>query len=238
MITRATMDQAADLHHEDLAWARALATQDREALARYERELVPKLASQLRRRGYTDDQIADVQQALRARLFVGDGDGPAIARYEGRGRLASWVLVAALREAVRVRQRSRREPAVEDDVLIGLADRSDIVPMATDKERYRESFRAAFRTALAALSPRDRTLLRLHLIDSLSIDQVGAIVGVHRATAARWIGAAREAVASGVRRDLMRQLGADPWEVDELMRWIRSRIELSLSGLASDSKAR
>lgn len=226
-----------DLHHDDLAWARALAAGDRDALARYERDIVPVVGGQLGRRGYTRDEIDDVQQALRARLLVGSGDGPAIASYSGRGRLVSWVLVAGLREAVRVRVRSRREPAVDDEALVALADRSDVVPLAADKLRYRESFRAAFRAALAALSPLDRTLLRLHIIDGLSIDQVAAIQGVHRATAARWIAAARGAVAHGVRHDVMRQLGADPWEADELLRWIQSRIDLSLSGLANPSRA-
>src|SRR3954469_13806008 len=105
----------AELHHADLAWASALASGDREALARYERELVPMIEAQLRRRGLADDAIAELQQTLRARLFVGDGQGPAIARSEGRGALRSWLLVGALREAVRLRQRAAREPALDDD---------------------------------------------------------------------------------------------------------------------------
>src|SRR5689334_17053143 len=228
------MDQEGGaLHSDDLAWARSLAAGDREALARYERELVPMIEAQLRRRGLADDAIADVQQILRARLFVGDGDGPAIARYEGRGALRSWVLVAALREAIRVRQRSAREAAIGDDDLIALADRGDLAPPAIDKERYRNAFRTAFRGALAALSPRDRNLLRMNVLDGLSIDQIAVVQGVHRATAARWVERARESVARGVRRELMRELDVDPFEADELLRWVQSRIELSLSGLAT-----
>src|SRR5215813_2640885 len=118
------MDQEGGaLHSDDLAWARSLATGDREALARYEREMVPMIEAQLRRRGLADDAIADVQQILRTRLFVGEGEGPAIARYEGRGALKSWVLVSALREAVRMKQRDQREPATEHDALFALADR-------------------------------------------------------------------------------------------------------------------
>jgi RNA polymerase sigma-70 factor, ECF subfamily len=232
------MDQGdADLHHDDLAWARALAAGDPAALERYERELVPMIAAQLRRRGFTDDVLADIQQTLRTRLFVGDGDGPAVARYEGRGHLRSWVLVSALREAVRVRQRTAREPALGDDDLIALADRGEVDSPAIDKERYRDVFRTAFRAALAALTPLDRNLLRMHVLDELTIDQIAVVQGVHRATAARWIDRARESVAHAVRRDVMRQLGADPFEVDELLQWVQSRIELSLSGLAGDRSA-
>jgi len=222
-----------ELHHADLAWASALASGDRAALARYERELVPMIEAQLRRRGLTDDAIAELQQTLRARLFVGDGDGPAIARYEGRGALRSWLLVGALREAVRIRQRAAREPALDDDALIALADRGDAAHIAPDKERYRAAFRTAFRAALATLAPRDRVLLRMHVLDDLTIDEIGALHGVHRATAARWIERARELVARAVRRDLMTQLGSDPFEIDEVLRWVQSRIELSFSTLAS-----
>ena len=227
------MDQGSSPFHDDRAWARALADGDRDALARYERELVPVIAAQLRRRGLTDDAIADVQQTLRARLFVGDGAGPAIAHYEGRGALKSWVLVSALREAVRVRQRGAREPAVDDDALVALADRSETAMPSVDKERYRAAFRAAFRAALGELAPRDRVLLKLHVLDGLTIDQIGALQGVHRATAARWIERARETLSRAVRRDLMKQLGADPFEAEELLAWVQSRIELSLSLLGS-----
>lgn len=232
-----------DLHHGDLEWARALAVGDAAALERYERELVPLVEAQLRRRGHAPDAVADVQQTLRARLLVGDGAGPAVARYEGRGPLRGWVLVSALREAVRLRRRAQRELALGDDALAALADRGAGGPAdaggvdAPAKERYREAFRAAFRAAIAQLSARDRNLLRMHLLDGLTIDQVGAIQGVHRATAARWIERAREAVARAVRRELMRELGVDPFEAEELLGWVQSRIELSLSGLAGDRTA-
>ncbi len=228
------MDQdRGDLHHADLAWARELAAGDRDALERYERELVPIVATQLRRRGLSDDAIAEIQQTLRARLFVGDGQGPAIARYAGRGALRSWLLVSALREAIRLRQRAAREPAHDDDALIRLADRAEASVMTVDKARYRDAFRTAFRAALATLAPRDRVLLRMHVIDNLTIDQIGTIQGVHRATAARWIERAREGVSRSVRRDLMKQLGSDPFEIEDVLRWVQSQIDLSLSILAT-----
>ena len=233
--SRSMPQDGAELHHDDLAWAHALASSDPDALARYERELVPVIDGQLRRRGHSEDEIAELQQLLRVRLFVGDGEGPRIASYTGSGRLRSWVLVSAMREAVRARQARAREPAFEDEALIALADRADLVPdAAVDKERYRRAVRAAFRTALQALAPRDRNLLRMNVIDGLSIDQIGAVQGVHRATAARWLERAREQIARTVRRELMTALGADPFEADELLRWIQSRIELSLSGLATE----
>jgi RNA polymerase sigma-70 factor (ECF subfamily) len=225
------------LFHDDLAWARALAAAQPAALARYEAELVPMIAAQLGRRGLSDDAIADVQQTLRVRLLVGDGDGPAIARYEGRSALRSWVLVSALREAVRVRRRAQREPAFEDDALMALAERGEPAVLDADRDRYRAAFRVAFRAALQGLLPRDRVLLRMHLLDGLTIDQIGALQGAHRATVARWIERARAEVSRSVRRLLMKQLGVDPFEVEELLRWVHSRIDLSLEPLAAVSTA-
>ena len=221
-------------HRDDLAWAKSLAAGERVALDRYERELTPIIESELQRRGFADEAIVEVQQALRARLFVGDDDGPAIAGYEGRGPLKSWVLVSALREATRAETRAAREPSTPDDALIALCDRSEAVEPGVEKERYREAFRSAFRAALAALSPRDRVVLRMHVIDGLTIDQVATFQNVHRATAARWIEQARESVARNVRRDLMKQFSVDPFEAEELLHWVQSRVEMSLSVLATD----
>lgn len=230
---RVTYCAGMDSHTADIAWARELAAGDKDALARYERELVPVIAAQLRRRGHDAEAIAELQQILRARLFVGDGTGPAIAAYEGRGTLKSWVLVSALREAVRMKQRGQREPATEHEALLALADRVVDDSDAPVKAAYREAFRAAFRDAIGLLAPRDRTLLRMHLLDGLTIDQIGALQGVHRATAARWVERARASVALAVRRAMMKQLGADPFDTDELLGWVQSRIELSLSVLAT-----
>jgi RNA polymerase sigma-70 factor (ECF subfamily) len=224
------MDQEGDgLHTEDLAWARELAAGVAAAIDRYERELVPLVAGQLRRRGHSDDAVAEVQQVLRVRLLVGDGEGPAIARYEGRAALKSWVLIAALREAAR--QQIRREPLAGDEALAQLAERADLD--AEGKARYREIYQDAFRTALATLTARDRVLLRMHVIDELTIDQIAAIQGVHRATAARWLERAREQLARAARKEFMARLGTDPFEADEVLRWVQSRIELSLGVLES-----
>jgi RNA polymerase sigma-70 factor (ECF subfamily) len=226
--------ESSDLHSEDLTWARALAAGDRNALDRYEAELAPSIDVQLRRRGFSADQVADVQQTLRARFFVGDGEGPAIAGYTGRGRLRSWVLVAALREAVRQRQKSALEVNTDDDAMFDLAERADVFAQeGTHKDLYRNVFREAFRKVVGELAARDRNVLRLHVIDELTIDEIGALHGVHRATVARWLDRVREHVALGVRREVARALAIDVFETSELMQWVKSRIELSLSGLAS-----
>jgi len=90
---------------------------------------------------------------------------------------------------------------------------------------------------MATLTPRDRVLLRMHTLDGLTIDQIASVQGVHRATVARWLERARELVSRAVRRDLMKQLGADPFEAEEVLQWVQSRVELSLSVLTGGASS-
>jgi RNA polymerase sigma-70 factor (ECF subfamily) len=69
------------------------------------------------------------------------------------------------------------------------------------------------------------------VLDRLGIDRIGALHGVHRATAARWIAHARKALIEGIRRRLQDRLGIDGKELDRTLRQLASRIELSLRWL-------
>jgi RNA polymerase sigma-70 factor, ECF subfamily len=226
----------------DLDWARQLATGDPAALARFESEVSPEIAAVLSARGFTPAEIEEVQQWCRAHLLVGDGSGPAaITEYAGRGRLRSWVLVSAVRAALKMKRRGAREAVHDHDALAALADQVSGQPgdplAELYKERYRDAFRDAFRAAVAELSPRERTLLRLHGLDGLTIDQLGALYGVHRATAARWLERARDAVFAATRREMMRRLDVDRWEAESVLRFIQSRLDVSLGGFAGGSDA-
>jgi RNA polymerase sigma-70 factor, ECF subfamily len=218
---------------DDRSWAAALAAGDPAALARYERELVPAITSVLRQRRYREDEIAEIQQSLRAELLVGNDGCPAVTSYAGRGTLRSWVLISALHAALKLRRRAAREVPLEETALIALADATVPTDGTPDpvKERYREAFGRAFRVALAALSARERTLLKMTAIDRLTIDQIGALHGVHRATAARWLDDARRSAFDATRRAMMHELGADRFEAESVMRWVQSRLDVSLGGL-------
>src|SRR5205823_12308411 len=96
--------------------------------------------------------------------------------------------------------RARRETPVDPDVL-GEGTAIDPV-LAQLKQRYRDEFGEAFRQAAAALTPRERTLLRYRFLDGLSIDEIGVLHRVHRATVARWIAAIREALFEATRERL------------------------------------
>jgi RNA polymerase sigma-70 factor (ECF subfamily) len=94
---------------------------------------------------------------------------------------------------------------------------------------HRALFKESFAAAVAALSPRERTLLRQHLLDGLTVDALAPLYRVHRATAARWLAAVREKVLQATRAELAVRAGLRGEALTGLLSAIRSRLDLSLS---------
>jgi RNA polymerase sigma-70 factor (ECF subfamily) len=141
--------------------------------------------------------------------------------------------VAASRAAVTAFRKHHRETAIDDLAIMASSCNPDIALLGV---QLGSEFETAFRSSFAALAPRERNLLRYQVLDRLGIDRIGALHGVHRATAARWIAHARKALIEGVRRRLQDRLNIDRKELDSTLRQLASRIELSPS-LAADTDA-
>jgi RNA polymerase sigma-70 factor (ECF subfamily) len=105
--------------------------------------------------------------------------------------------------------------------------------MAYMKERYREAFNEALRGAVEEIGAAPRELLRLHLVERETLESIAARLGVHRATVARRIAAAREGVAAAARRRLRAALRASEAEVESLVRVMKGEMDLSLTQLLS-----
>jgi RNA polymerase sigma-70 factor (ECF subfamily) len=105
------------------------------------------------------------------------------------------------------------------------------------KQRYRDTFNAAIRRAIAALGTDQRDILRRHFVEGLTLDDLAAQARVHRVTIARRIAAARQAVGDEAHRLLEAELRANGAEVDSLARIMRSQLDLSLPGLLQDREA-
>ena len=174
-------------------------------------------------------QLDEVEQSVRTKLLVPEADRPAkLASYSGRGNLRSWVGVVATREALVVLGAAGRDVAVSDQQLMDV--RSPAVGPELDllKEQYREAFTQAFAEALAELSPRARNVLRHHYLHGLTIDEIGAMYGIHRSNAARRIAKARDTLLGNTRRRLVCVLRIDREELASIMRLVESRLDLSL----------
>jgi len=87
------------------------------------------------------------------------------------------------------------------------------------------------RAALAALPEQPRALLRYSVVDGWTVDRIGALYGIHRATAARRVAAAREELGALIRAELAARLAISVDEVDSIVRLVQSRVDVSLERL-------
>ncbi len=230
-------DHAESLVHDEIFLACACALGDSAAIAAFERQYFSAISVALSRLSLGRDEIAEIEQILRVRLFVSDPEGevgalPRIVVYAGRGQLGGLLRVAAVRAGLNLlRDRGRLESHAGD----GLEE----IPIATDdpelanlKAQHRIAFKAAFEEAISSLAPRERTLLDLSVVKQLGIDKISAIYSVHRATAARWIASARDELTRAVYRSLEKRLGVRARdELDDLLPLVESQLELSLERL-------
>jgi len=225
-----TVEAAArPVHGLDLFLAHACARGDATALAVFERELMPVVDRALGRAGLGDSALAELRQRMRASLFVAREDRPpAIASYAGRAPLVAWLRVVAAREASALARRDHHVPA-DDDEIDGMVEQTLDPELQLDREAYRNEFRDAFAEAFARLAAADRNLLRLHLLDRVGIDEIAAMHGVHRATAARWLKRVREQLFRDTRHGLMARLKLTPSEFESAMRLVRSHLDVSIT---------
>jgi RNA polymerase sigma-70 factor (ECF subfamily) len=220
--------QHASLHAADLYLACACAAGDPAALSAFERAYLAQVEGFLRGVRATADLVDEVRQVLREKLFL--GERPRIEDYSGRGTLASWLRVAAVRAASNLRRSEGARDRVE-----AKAPAASPVPLdpelALVRARHAGEFERALRDAFAGLDERERNLLRLHFLDGLGIDGLAPVFGVHRATAARWLAAARTRLHDGVLALLEARLEIDARELESLARVVRSELEISLQSL-------
>lgn len=226
------VEQALDqMHTDDLYLACACALGNRQAVLAFEQHCLVGLEAVLARYRTSSDLVAEVKQRVRERALVSAEGPPRIERFSGRGDLRGWVRVMAAREAINLLRQSRRDAWIDDDARLHALLTPGDAALDHAKARYVEEFKQAFSAALRSLPPRDQTLLRQHVIDGLSIDQLGALYGVHRATAARNLERARQAVLAGTRQRLASVLRVRTGELDSILRLIRSRVEITLRWL-------
>jgi RNA polymerase sigma-70 factor (ECF subfamily) len=178
----------------------------------------------------------EVRQALRERLLL--GERPKIAEYKGSGPLGAWIRVAALRVALNLKAAAGRRQTPQDELAPARHHGAGPADPETRliKEAAKRQFEAALREALAALPADERSVLRLHLVQRLSIDKIAALHKVHRATAARWLQSARDSIFEGTRRCLRERLGLTPQELDSMTDLVRSQIEISLQARLGASR--
>ncbi len=222
-----------ELCTSDLFLAQACARGDTTALRLFDEHLlsqVPAMLARNRARSSADE----IRQLLRQRLLVAQDEGAPsrMSSYTGRGPLAGWLRVATLRAAANF---SRGEPRTRpiEDALHGALDFLVAPELRVLEANYKTSFRDAFREAFAALEPAERTVLKLHFVDGVSVRKLAPILGVSHATAARRVVAAQTRLGDLALGRLGDISGTSPSELRSVVRTILSRLDISLGALTT-----
>jgi RNA polymerase sigma-70 factor (ECF subfamily) len=224
------------LHVTDLYLAWACAEGDGAALAEFERHVMPKIHKTFDRLAPKGWQRSDAAQQLRTRLFVARPDAAAsITTYSGRGSLVQWTRTVATRMLLDLKRRDEALVSINDALQSRLRAEGLNIERAAIGGEVVPLFKTALSKALAALSARERNLLKLHYVDGLSFEDLARLNRVHRSTVLRWLAAIREKCLDEVRLALKEKLQVDSRQLDSLLQFAKSELEVSLSPLLKGS---
>jgi RNA polymerase sigma-70 factor (ECF subfamily) len=175
--------------------------------------------------------LDEVVQLVLTRLLV--GATPRLAEYSGQGSLAAWLRAVAVRLALNARRPGAKEEAVAAVPDQPLADPDP--ELALLRRRYQAQFKRAFELAVQALTPRERTLLRLTTLDGLTLAQVGPMYGKDASTISRWLATARTTLLERTREALGAELKLSGSQLDSVMRAADSELNVSIFRLLQSS---
>jgi RNA polymerase sigma-70 factor, ECF subfamily len=237
------------LHAADLYLASACSRGVPAAIARFEGIYGAEIARSAERFQRPGLPAEDLLQLLRKKLFLAElGDvvapaapaaegepepRPRIASYTGQGFLQNWVRVTATRtfiDSIRVKGDTQETP-LADQLAAMLPEPGADPELQLLKREHARAFKAAFADAVAALDGSERLVLRQHFCERLTIDQIGALYHLHRATAARRLSRARQALLAATRAALARRLGVSALEIEGVLELIASRMDASVERL-------
>jgi len=171
---------------------------------------------------------------LTSRAAVNANGGPAaspsgaLAGYAGTGALRAWLRSMTLRMLINIATREEREVPSEEAFFDALCADEPGPDVALVREACRQQFKAAVLNSMGHLSNRERSLLRYAFADGLSVDEIGAIYRVHRATAARWIQDARSRLVEATLAELASRLHLPEAEIASVVRGALSGIDMSI----------
>lgn len=197
---------------------------DERAIAHVERETFGEVAAAHRRFQNANLPLDDLVQRMREKLFL--ATPPAIEAYAGLGALRGWVRASVLNLLLNVVQRETREEPTDAELFEVVIGADAGAEAAYVKLACRAELEAALAGAMASLDDRERALLRHAFVDRRSIDEIGVIYAVHRATAARWVASARGKLVERTLEDLTGRLDISLTEA-------RSIVAAGLSGVGS-----
>jgi RNA polymerase sigma-70 factor, ECF subfamily len=220
----------AKLESDDLYLAAACLAGNIAAVTAFDAEYLSRVPAIVRRIAKTTAAVDELVQQIRVAILTASAGAPRLAQYSGRGPLHGWVRTVALNSAL-MAVRPQRE-TVHRSRDLAERERGGATELATElaKQRHAPQFQQALDGAIATLTPRERNLVRAYYVDEMSVDRLGVRFRVHRATAARWLQAAREKLLDETRRRLGELVDVTPSEFQSLALAIKSQLSISFGG--------
>ncbi|PRP96231.1 hypothetical protein [Enhygromyxa salina] len=213
----------------DLYLAAACARGDRKALRWFERSCGPELDRVIARSPGLGLNADEFRQLVLLRLVVAEPERRAkILSYRGQGSLKAWVRVTAARMVIDLSRRPSKLDNAGPALLDQIGDGDDL-ELDYLRGAYGPQLQAAFTAAVAALSARQRNLLRQRYLHQVSADALAKLYAVHRSTIFVWLEQARLTLLGAVREALAARVPGH--ELDSVVGALGSRLDLSVRRL-------
>jgi RNA polymerase sigma-70 factor (ECF subfamily) len=211
----------------DFYLASACAANAPGAVAAFDRVFLAQVPRFISRMRLSADSVDELCQSLREKLFV--GATPKILSYEGNGPLGGWLRIAAVRAAIDLtRGRTGGLDVSTDDLTAPFRSDAELHYLSAEG---RALVHKAFQHAAAALTSAERNVLRFHLVDGLSFDELARLLHTSRSSAFRMLTAAREKILDAARSYLCDTEAMSTTDFESLMNAVRSGLDLSLSAI-------
>jgi RNA polymerase sigma-70 factor len=149
-----------------------------------------------------------------------------LAYYSGRGSLAGWLRAVVAQLAVDQFRKTSKLVQIEEDrefenlanaaseqATNGLVAHTDDPETELTNKRTQTDVADAIRTAVAALEPEDRLIVKMYYFDELKLKDIAVTFGYHEATASRKLVRVQNEIRKGVERALRDRHGWTDGEV-------------------------
>jgi RNA polymerase sigma-70 factor (ECF subfamily) len=221
------------LRVEEMALCFSALQGSQRALRELERTFVAAAGSALGRLGLSPHARDEAMQRAREKLLAGGPNAaPKLTQYAGQGSLGGWIRVVVVRTALNTQRAERRMAPRDDDVLATrIAHDAEDPEIEIIKGRYAQTLADAVSEAFRRLTSEQRNLLRMYVIDGLTLAELGRMHGVDASTISRWLARIRSKLLDEARNHLLEQYAMRASECESLMRVVRSGLHVTIERL-------
>jgi RNA polymerase sigma-70 factor len=219
------------LHADDLCLAVACEKGNEEAWSNLIERFGNVVQSAARRVSESVDMAEELAQSIWTELYGlrEDQDGKPIGKlghYSGQGSLGGWLRAVVNQLAIDRYRRTSRLVQTEDDTemdrLVNASytnSHNGLTPSNPERllsdNQVADDIHMALSNVIKNLTDEDRLLIKLYYFDNLRLREIGALLGVHEATASRRLTRLHTEIRQNVEDTLIKKKG---WTKDETAR--------------------